>query len=383
MDRAQLLARAEALVPILARRSADAEKARRCPQQTVADFVATGLTRVCQPRQFGGFELGYDVLCEITQTLARGCGSQAWVYMVLADNPLKLSAFTLSAQHDVWGETSTSKVCVAIAAVGRARAVDGGVTWNGQHGFCSGIDHADWVICGGNMVDDESSPGGCFALIPTRDIRINDDWDAIGLTGSGSNSFAVEDVFVPAHRVLDKAAYDGGTAPGTLCHDTPIARLPRGGVSAVSYTAVAVGVAEGFLANYARLTATRRSRGQPVAGQPGIQIGLGQASAEIEAAGRVYLGAIRACMQTLERREPVSREQNLRGKRDACYAAQLAIGAVSRLFNAAGGTALFADNVLQRQFRDCYAAAAHHSLVWDTAAQAYGAALLARHQPGS
>jgi len=47
--------------------------------------------------------------------------------------------------------------------------------------------------------------------------------------------------------------------------------------------------------------------------------------------------------------------------------------AVSRLFNAAGGRALYNSNVLQRQFRDCYAASAHHSLVWDTAAQGYGA----------
>ncbi len=43
-----------------------------------------------------------------------------------------------------------------------------------------------------------------------------------------------------------------------------------------------------------------------------------------------------------------------------------------RLFNAAGGRALYLDNVLQRQFRDCYAAASHHSLMWDTAAMDYG-----------
>src|SRR5262245_9772744 len=77
MTREELLARAEALVPVLAERSAEAERLRRCPDSTIADLVDNGLTRICQPRQFGGFELGYDVLCEVSQTLARGCGSQA------------------------------------------------------------------------------------------------------------------------------------------------------------------------------------------------------------------------------------------------------------------------------------------------------------------
>ena len=144
----------------------------------------------------------------------------------------------------------------------------------------------------------------------------------------------------------------------------------------MSYTAVAVGVAEGFLDNYVRQTATRQSRGAPIAGQPGIQMGIGMSSAEIEAASRMYLGAMRECMQTLERGELVGPAQNVQGKRNACYAAQLALQGVSRLFNAAGGRALYTDSVLQRQFRDCYAASAHHSLAWDTAAQGYGAFVL-------
>ena len=372
MTREELIARAEALVPVLAARSAEAEALRRCPDATVRDLVDNGLTRICQPARYGGYDLGYDVLCEVSQTLARGCGSQAWVHMVLADNPLKLAAWSLEAQDEVWGRRSDQRICVAVAAVGKAREVDGGVIWNAVHGFSSGIDHADWVICGGNIIRDGAAPEGCFVVIPAREIRIIDDWHVMGLVGSGSKSFAVEDVFVPAHRVLKKADYDGGTAPGTLHYTAPVSKLPRGGVSAVSYAAVAVGVAEGFLASYIAETATRQSRGKPVAVEPGIQTGVGVASAEIAAASRIYLGAIRDCMTTLARGETYTRQQNLAGKRDACFAAQLAMGAVSRLFNAAGGRALYTGSVLQRQFRDCYAASAHHSLVWDSAAQNYG-----------
>ena len=372
MAREELLRRAEALVAVLAARSQACELARTAPAETIRDYVDNGLLRICQPKRYGGYELGYDVMCEVSQTLARGCGSQAWVHMVLADNPLKLSAFSLEAQEEVWGVDQTARICVAVAAVGKARRTPGGVVWNAVHGFSSGIDHADWVICGGHIYDEGKPPEGCFALIPTSDIRIIDDWHSVGLAGSGSKSFEVKDVVVPAHRVLDKKSYDAGAAPGTLFYTSPISKLPRGGVSAVSYTSVCVGVAEGFLENYLKFTGPRKSRGTPVADGVGVQIGVGQASAEIEAASRLYLGAVRETMQTLERGETPTKLSGVAGKRNAAFACQLAMGAVQRLFNAAGGRALYTDNVLQRQFRDCFAAAAHHSVVWDGAAADYG-----------
>ncbi len=377
--REDLIARAEALAPILAERSAACEAAREAPAETVRDYMDLGLLRICQPKRYGGYELGYDVMCEVTQALARGCGSQAWVHMVLADNPLKLSAFSLEAQDEVWGVNSAARICVAVAAVGKAKRVAGGVIWNATHGFSSGVDHADWVICGGNIIEEGKATVGCFVVMPTSEIEIIDDWHSVGLAGSGSKSFAVKDVFVPDHRVLMKKDYDAGTSPGTLFYTSPISKLPRGGVSAVSYTAVCVGVAEGFLENYLAFTGPRKSRGAPVADGVGVQMGVGLASAEIEAASRMYLGAVRETMQTLERGEDVTKLMSVQGKRNAAYACQLATNAVQKLFNAAGGRALYTDNVLQRQFRDCFAAAAHHSVVWDGAAADYGKYVLSLH----
>src|SRR5689334_4145449 len=90
--REELLRRAQALVPVLQERAAQCEAMRRCPDETIRDYVANDLLRISQPARYGGFEHNYDVLCEVSQTLARGCGSQAWVHMVLADNILKLAS---------------------------------------------------------------------------------------------------------------------------------------------------------------------------------------------------------------------------------------------------------------------------------------------------
>ncbi|MEX0752365.1 MAG: acyl-CoA dehydrogenase family protein [Xanthobacteraceae bacterium] len=366
--RKEVLKRAEALVPVLRERAPAAEQIRRCPDETVADFISNGLLRICMPARYGGDELGYDVLCEASQILARGCGSQAWVHMVYADNALKLASFTPQAQEEVWGKNKDVKLSNAVAPLGKGRPVDGGVRWTGRHPFSSGVDHADWVMATGHIEHGEKKRF-CSVLVPKSDIAVIDDWHVVGLAGSGSKTFEIKDAFVPAHRILDKDSEEGA-AP---YYPAPVFRLPRGGVSAASFASVVVGIAEGFFDEYITYTGPRKSRVTvAVAEQMGTQMGVGAAAAEIEAAAQMYITPLRETMQALARGETVSKEQNLRGKRNAAYAAQLSLAAVQRLFNAAGGRALYLDSPLQRLFRDCHAAAAHHSLMWDSAAAAYG-----------
>jgi 3-hydroxy-9,10-secoandrosta-1,3,5(10)-triene-9,17-dione monooxygenase len=199
-------------------------------------------------------------------------------------------------------------------------------------------------------------------------IKIVDDWYVVGLAGTGSKTFEVNGAFVPQHRILSKEEDEAGTSP----YKAPVFHLPRGGVSSASYAAVAVGVAEGFLDEYIKYTAPRKSRTTVVAEEMGTQIGIGIAASEIEAASSMLMGPLHETMHCLERGERVPKELNVRGKRNAAYAAQLSIAAVQKLFNAAGGRALYSDNVMQRMLRDCLAAAAHHSLGWDSAAANYG-----------
>src|SRR6516164_2950103 len=80
----ELLARAEALVPVLRERVPRAEQLRRMPDETIADLHASGLFRMLQPARVGGSELPYRALFELTAVIGRGCGSTAWVLANLA-----------------------------------------------------------------------------------------------------------------------------------------------------------------------------------------------------------------------------------------------------------------------------------------------------------
>jgi len=374
--REELLARAEALVPVLRARSDACEKLRRCPDETVSDLLASGLLRICQPARFGGYELGWDVLCEVSQILARGCGSQAWVGNILNDHAHKLGTFELRAQEEVWGKDPDTRLSASFDPVGKAVPVPGGVRFSGRHRYSSGIDHVQWVIAGGHVFEDGRPPRRNFFLIPRSEGTVVDDWHVMGLAGTGSKSFEVKDVFVPAHRMLDFEDADNGTGPGTRANPAFVFKMPRHDVAATGFVAIAVGIAEGFLAEYLAYTGVRLSRGERIAALMGTQISTGAAAAEIEGAHAIYLEAARGAMRTLARGETMTRRQRLQTKMKSALACQMALNAVQKLFNAAGGRALFLDNAMQRQVRDLYAVAAHRALTWDSCASAYGGFLL-------
>lgn len=376
MTREEMLRRAEALVPVLRERSAACEAARRCPDETMADFDAAGFLRICQPARFGGLELGWDVLCEVGQILARGCGAQAWVSTVMGDHAQIASGLAIEAQEEIWGKTPMAHICASFAPVGTARSVSGGVRFSGQHGFASGIDHAQWALPGGMIVDGPLKGERCLFLVPITDVTVIDDWHVNGMSGTGSKSFTVQDVFVPEHRILRFSDLEAATGPGNKAHPSPIFRMPHGGLATSAFACVAVGIAEGFLADYVAMTRKRISRGIKVAEQNGTQISLAEAAAQIEAAAALYMAPVREARRMLERGETVPAHQRMRGKRNSTWAARTALSAVERLYYLAGSRVLFDGNAMQRAYRDLHAAATHAGLVWDIGMGDYGRHLL-------
>jgi alkylation response protein AidB-like acyl-CoA dehydrogenase len=373
-----LLARAEAMVPVLRERAGKAESLRRCPEETVEEFAAAGLLRICQPARFGGYEQPWDVLCEVSRVLARGCGSQAWVENIFCDHTQMLGMFPLEAQADVWGKNEGARLSASVEPAGKARrAPGGGYVLSGRHRYASGIDHANWLLCGAMLHEDGEPPRRSFYLVPKSDVMVIDDWHVVGLSGTGSKSFEVKEALVPEHRMLDGELHDEGTGPGTDVNRAAVFRMPRHDIAGTGFAAIAVGVAEGLFNEYVTYTRTRVSRGNAAAEQMGTQMGVGSSAVELMAAARVVLGAAREAMAVLEAGGRLTTEQRTRTRLSSSYGAQLALTAAQRVFNAAGGRALFLDNAMQRYMRDLYAVAAHRGLAWDSSAANYGALMLA------
>ena len=372
ITREELVERARTLIPILRNRAEEAQEIGRVPVDTIEDFRRLGLLRMSQPRRFGGYEMGWDVLCEISQFLAAADCSQAWVQRILADHAQMVATFPVEAQEEVWAENFDTIICAAFDPVGTATRVEGGFRFSGQHGFSSGVDYADWLICGGFIVDGDHRDGPHFFLAKREDSIILDDWDTVGLEGTGSKSFVIQDAFIPEHRFLDGALARVGQGPGTEINKAAVYRTPRGGVTSTGFAALTVGTAQGVLDEWVNFTKPRQSRGIQIADEPGTHLVAARSSAEIAAAEALYFGTICDAQKRLEEGDNLSDFDLSTARRNVGFSAKLALNAGTRLFKAAGGRALSRGNALERQYRNLVASASHHAMVWERNAMAYG-----------
>jgi hypothetical protein len=102
-------------------------------------------------------------------------------------------------------------------------------------------------------------------------------------------------------------------------------------------------------------------------------------AAEIDAAHALNQVTARGDMRKIEEGGSLSDAERLVGRRNVAFAAQLALRAGTRLFNSAGGHAVYLEGAMQRQFRNLLGAAAHRGVNWEAAAADYGGALLEQH----
>src|SRR5215475_486288 len=165
----ELLARAEALIPVLRERAARAEELRRIPDETIADLHSSGLFRMLQPARVGGSELPYRALFELTAVIGRGCGSTAWVLANLAAHHWLLGMWHPEAQEEIWGQSPDCLISSALVFPrGRARRVEGGYRLSGRWPFSSGIDPSSWNMFGAVVSDEETGENEPrMFLVPT------------------------------------------------------------------------------------------------------------------------------------------------------------------------------------------------------------------------
>lgn len=377
MTREALLARARDLAPRLRERAARCAKERKVPAETIADYHDAGFLKLAQPKRYGGLEISWEVLCEISQILAAADGSQAWIHRIMADHAQMVSTFPAECQDEVWGENTETLISAAFDPSGRAKRVKGGFQFSGRHRFASGIDHAQWLICGGFIEDGDRLDGPHFFLVPKSQVTVLDDWDTIGLEGTGSNTFVVDKVFLPEHRFLNGEKARIGEGPGTAVNTAPVYRTPRGGVTSTGFAALSVGMAKGVLDEWLALTRPRMARGVAVAEQPGSLFAAAEASAGIAAAEALYTSTISGSMRRIEAGEKLNDFDLLTARRNVSYSVKLAVEAGTRLFSASGASALFNNQRISQQYRNLLASGAHFAVSWDAHGPNYARKLLA------
>jgi len=366
------------LLPRVRRRARQCDADRQVPEETIRELLAAGLFGIVTPRSFGGSELGLATLVDVTVELASACGSSGWVFGVLAGHGWLLNLFPIQAQGEVFG-SECSLTATVFRLAGSVRAVPGGYQLSGGEGrFCSGIDHAGWVIVGTQVLHPDEPARPTFLVLPRSSItEIVDDWYVAGMRGTGSKTIRIAEAFVPEHRAVEMADMVAGTAPGARHHLGGLYRMPWRDVAPFSLIGVPIGVGRAAVAVFAESLRKAMAGFVPeqIAEQSATLARLAVAAADIDAA---YATVIENASRIDAATSPseLDHAQRARIPRDWAYAAQRSRQAVTSLFEAAGGSAAYDASELQRLWRDVNAAAQHIAFSWDGAMAAFGRTLV-------
>ncbi|HXO03282.1 MAG TPA: acyl-CoA dehydrogenase family protein [Stellaceae bacterium] len=375
-----LLERARTMIPRLTQRAASCTAARTVPAETIAEYHEAGILRILQPRRFGGLQGRFSLFSRIVEELTYGCASSAWVYAVLAEHQWIIAQYPEQAQIDVWGDYPLAVASSSLAPRAAAKKVAGGWRLSGKFPFSSGCDHAQWAILGAFLGQAGDPHSVAYLLVPLADIEIVDDWQVLGLAGTGSKSLALHDVFVPEHRCVMVADLFAGTPPGAeLYPDYPVVRAPRGFLVSYSLPPVAIALGRRALDLVCRDLSTRISRGvAKMADSEVVQMVIGEAAAAIDSATLSLHHGRDFSTDAVSSGRRITAAEALRARRDMVYAQHQVGWAMERLCELSGARWVYDSDPLQEMRRDVMTIVTHHAASRSAAYAPYGQMLLNR-----
>ena len=199
----ELVARIKELQPLLAKNSAQGEQDRRVVEESVTALTDAGIFKVAQPKRYGGYQTSMRTMLDVSAAVAEADGGTAWVVTLCNVCAWLTGLFPERAQDDVWADTPDAKVSGVLAPSSESVKVEGGFQVSGRWFWNSGSWHADWAVLGIPITNDagEAVDQG-LALIPRRDLELEETWFVAGMRSSGSNCLIAKDVFVPDYRIM-------------------------------------------------------------------------------------------------------------------------------------------------------------------------------------
>lgn len=100
-----VVAAAEALIPLLRERAAEVDRERRISDDTYRRMAEAGLFHILKPKKYGGLELSEHDHARVVMNLARGCTSTAWTFSILNSTNMAVLTFPEEVQDEpsqVW-----------------------------------------------------------------------------------------------------------------------------------------------------------------------------------------------------------------------------------------------------------------------------------------
>ncbi|MFD3505697.1 SfnB family sulfur acquisition oxidoreductase [Streptomyces sp. NPDC058678] len=366
-DDLEALSVARALADEFRATASERDAERRLPREELDRLTASGLLAVTVPAEHGGADVRQETLAEIFRLLASADASLAqipqshFVYV----NVIRRQG-TSEQREFLFGEVLGGRRFGNAQSEAGTRHVqdirtrlefrpDGSYTLTGVKHYSTGALFADWIPVLARAEDDNLH----VAFVPrgSPGLTVIDDWDGMGQRTTASGTVRLEEVPVPADRVLPHHL----TFQGPQLH---------GAVAQLLHAAIDAGIAGGALAEAAEFVRTKsrpwfESGVETAAEDPLLIQRFGELAIQVRASEALLREAARAVDSArADLTEDSAAEASIAVAAAKAHAAQTAVEAGSAVFEVAGTRSALGSLNLHRHWRDARTHTLHDPARW-------------------
>ena len=355
------LATARSLSQLIVSEAEHTEAAGTLSPAVVAAFRETGLFGLLIPAVLGGTEADAVTTLAVFEELSRADASTGWTLLANTTTSGFAGAFCGDAAVEAMFGSGKSPVHAGMLGPrGRARPAEGGYTVSGSYSFGSGSAHADWIGAGTMVMSGDAPvmtssglPEMRVVFLPREQVRFLGNWDVLGLVGTGSYDYAIDDVFVAedfTFPLIGAEVRRGG----------PVYRLGVLGLTSIGHCGFALGVGRRALEEVARGAPGKVRMGglTPVADDPIFRHDFSYQEAALQGARAYAFDVFGRAMDRASGGEDPDTELAQRLRQATTYATRVAADVVRSAYGWLGTDGI-RPGVLQRCLRDIETASQH------------------------
>jgi alkylation response protein AidB-like acyl-CoA dehydrogenase len=350
------VARARDLGPEIAASAEEIERSQSIPRALLGRIHDARLARILLPRSVGGDQLDPWTYLHAIEEISRHDGSVGWNLFVANSAALIAPFIPLETAKAIFAEPE-AWVSWGPPNQYKTQAVPGGYRVTGEWHFASGSRQATWMGAHCQVTEPDGSlrlnrfgrPTVRTLLFRKEHAQPIHDWNTIGMRGTASEGYRVNDLFVPE-------AFSGTREDPSLRRDTgPLYAFTMQGLYAVGVAAVASGIARAMLDEFIALAAEKTPRGlQRLADSPVVQASVARQEAHLGAARTWLVEILKDVWAGAGDIAPIDLNARVRVRLGCAHAITTAAEVADYVYKAAGTSAIFRDTPFERRFRDIH-----------------------------
>jgi alkylation response protein AidB-like acyl-CoA dehydrogenase len=341
----------------IAQRREEFERLSHVPRDVIENLKYVGIYRAATPKRFGGDARAPGEFLQMIERIAAADGSAAWVASFGSAN-LYLAALPLATQAAIYANGPDQVFAGGLFPVQNATSVEGGYRVNGLWKFASGCKGADWLGVGISTNNATGRAGGApgkpqTAVFRAEQVEIIENWNVVGMQGTGSHDLRVTDQFVAQDWTFVR-----GGAPTV---DEPLYRYPTIAYAAQVLAVVNLGLARAALDVANNMAGGRKTNtGAPqLADRAYYRIELAKAEAQLRSARAFFYESTNSVWQSILAGNDVTPEQVSLLRLSATQIAREGADVVNRAYRLGGTMAIYRTHPLQRLMRDSMVVTQH------------------------